>query len=117
MKTISRLFSLTRKYWWCFAIVGISIILQIISQLVTPGIIRRVLADIETGFVNLADTAIISAVVLIAFYVIQAVSQGLRAYFGHVAAWRSIHDIRLKLYNHVQNLSMKFFQDKQIPLC
>lgn len=113
MKTFIGIFKMTKKYWWCFLIVGICMLIQIVSQVMAPNLIGDFLRLVEDNAPSLDKRAIETGCLLLLFAALQALTQGLRSYFSHVAAWRGIHDIRTALFNHVQRLSMGFFQDKQ----
>lgn len=113
MKTFIGIFKMTKKYTWCFVIVGVCMILQILSQVFAPNLIGNFLNLVEDRAPNLARESVKAGVLLLFLAALQALTQGLRSYFSHVAAWRSIHDIRARLFDHVQRLSMGFFQDKQ----
>lgn len=113
MKTFIGIFKMTKKYAWCFLIVGICMILQILSQVFAPNLIGDFLNLVEDNVPDLAQKSLRVGGLLLFLAALQALTQGLRAYFSHVAAWRSIHSIRVRLYDHVQRLSMGFFQDKQ----
>ncbi len=113
MKTFWRIFAHTKKYWWCYLIVGISMILQVFSQIYAPGIIRSFLSLLESNSADLKKYALTYGGILLGLAALQAITTGLRSYFSHVTAWRSIHELRIKLYTHVQNMSMSFFHNRQ----
>ncbi|MEG2380913.1 MAG: ABC transporter ATP-binding protein [Oscillospiraceae bacterium] len=113
MKAFIGIFKLTKKYKWCFIIVGICMIFQVISQVFAPNLIGEFLSYVESSPPNLAEISIRYGFLLLIMATIQTVTQGLRAYFSHKAAWCSINKIRVDLFDHVQNLSLGFFQDKQ----
>lgn len=113
MSTFLRIFKMTKKYRWCFIIVGICMALQIIAQVFAPDVIGSFLSLVENNTPNLAGLSLRYGVLLLLLASLQAITQGLRSYYSHVAAWKSVHDIRIRLYDHIQRLSMGFFQDKQ----
>jgi ATP-binding cassette subfamily B protein len=43
----------------------------------------------------------------------RAVLQFLRSYTSHVAGWRVVSDARQDIYEHLQKLSLRFYEDKQ----
>lgn len=113
MKIFLNIFRMTKQYIWCYIIVGICIVLQIISQILSPDMIGNFIRLVEDNVPDLAARSIRIGGLLLLLAALQALTQGLRSYFSHVAAWRSIHSIRIRLFDHVQRLSMGFFQDKQ----
>ena len=114
MKPALRLLKEARKYWpqLCTAMACIAVLTA--AQLVTPSIVRRLTELVETKAPGLARQAIQLAVILGVVYIFQSVAQGLRNYLAHKAAWNFVSDMRVKLYNHYQNLSIDFYHDKQI---
>lgn len=113
MKTFFGIFKMTAKYTWCFVIVGICMLVQIISQVSAPNLIGEFLNLVEDKIPNLIQESLKIGGLLLLVAFLQALTQGLRSYFSHVAAWCSIRDIRIRLFDHIQRLSMGFFQDKQ----
>ena len=84
------------------------------AQLVTPSVVRKFTALIETQDPDLAQKALWLAVFLGAAYLVQSIAQGLRNYLAHKAVWHFVSDMRVKLYAHYQTLSLDFYHDKQI---
>jgi ATP-binding cassette subfamily B protein len=84
------------------------------SQLVTPYIVGRLTGLIENKASDLGEKAVQLAVILGVIYILQCIAQGFRSYLAHKAAWKFVSDMRVKLYNHYQNLSIDFYHDKQI---
>ena len=113
LRAFTGIFKLTKKYRWCFVIVGICMVLQTISQVWAPNLIGGFLSEVETGAESLTYHSIWYGILLLILAATQALTQGLRSFFSHKAAWCSINDIRVNLFDHIQRLSMSFFQDKQ----
>ncbi|MCL2106745.1 MAG: ABC transporter ATP-binding protein/permease [Oscillospiraceae bacterium] len=114
MKYFLRLLGEAKPYWPLLGITMFCIAVMTASQLATPYIVQRLTRLIEISDPQLAAKAIRLAAALAAVYVVQAVTQGLRNYMAHKAAWNFVSDMRLKLYNHYQELSIDFYHDKQI---
>jgi len=53
------------------------------------------------------------AIILAVAYIARAFFSYLYRYFSHVAAWRLVADMRVIVYEHLQKLSLSFYQDKQ----
>jgi len=113
-KPVSRLLKEARKYWGLLAATTASIVVMSSAQLVTPSIVRRFTELVENKDPDLVPKAIQFAVILGLIYILQSAAQGFRSYLSHKAAWNFVSDMRVKLYNHYQNLSIDFYQDKQI---
>ena len=53
------------------------------------------------------------AVLALALYVARAVLRFVRSYMAHIAGWNVVADVRLEIYQHLQRLSLRFYEDKQ----
>jgi ATP-binding cassette subfamily B protein len=76
-------------------------------------IIRKMVAMITENDPELGRKALHSALILGALYLIQAFCQFLRSYLTHYAAWHFVSDMRVRVYNHLQKLSLRYYHDKQ----
>jgi len=114
MKSAFRLLKEARKYWWLLFAAMACIAIQTAAQMATPSIVRRLTELIETQDPTLPQQAIRLALILMVVYILQSITQGLRSYLAQKAAWNFISDMRIKLYNHYQNLSIDFYHDKQV---
>jgi ATP-binding cassette subfamily B protein/subfamily B ATP-binding cassette protein MsbA len=50
---------------------------------------------------------------MLAVFVARALLQFLQSYMAHVAGWSVVADVRKFLYEHLQKLSLRFYEDKQ----
>jgi len=114
LKAILRLLKEAKPYWHLLIATMVCLLVLTVAQLATPRFIQQLTKLITDKDPNLAQKAIVLAAILGGVYIVQSVAQGLRSFLAHKAAWRYISDIRVKLYNHYQNLSIDFYQDKQI---
>ena len=53
------------------------------------------------------------SLVVLGLYVVRAGLQFLRSYVAHIAGWGVVADARKHIYEHVQRLSLRFYEDKQ----
>ena len=53
------------------------------------------------------------ALLLLGLYVVRAGLQFVRSYQAHVAGWGVVADVRQHIYEHLQRLSLRFYEDKQ----
>ncbi len=115
MKTLLRLYKHARKYWKYIAFSTISLLIITAANLVAPGLMQRLVAILENGGnnPNLVTDIIKLAVVLAVVYLVQSVSRYFNSYYSHVAAWRFVSEMRVKIYNHLQKLSLAYYSDKQ----
>jgi len=114
MKTVFRLLSEARKYKWLLLISMGCIIVVTGVQLYAPQVVRQLISLIETNDRDLAIKSIRLAVLLGVMYIISTMADGFRGYLAHKAAWHFVSDMRIKLYNHYQNMSLDFYHDKQV---
>ena len=54
------------------------------------------------------------ALVVLASYLIRAGLTFVRSYIAHVAGWGVVADVREYIYEHMQRLSLRFYEDKQV---
>ncbi len=108
-----RLFKELRPYYGILAIAFIGLIFVGAAQLSVPFITRWLLKLIAAEDPQLSEKSVKLGLSLLGFYVLSATGQFLRSYFAHVAAWGYIDGLRMKLYSHIQGMSLGFFHDKQ----
>lgn len=95
-------------------IAGFSTIMITALNLVAPWLVRD-LTNILTSEMNAAsiDAIVRLAVILGLTYLFRVVFRYTSNYFAHVAAWRLVTETRVRLYDHLQKLSLSFYHDKQ----
>jgi ABC-type multidrug transport system fused ATPase/permease subunit len=115
MKNLSFIYRFAKKYYVTLILTILSMLLLVGAQLVIPWIIRT-LIDTVTGTGVTQDTFnYISTLTLIVFIVLVARAglSFLRSYMAHIAGWGVVADVRKFVYDHVQHLSLRFYEDKQ----
>jgi ATP-binding cassette subfamily B protein/subfamily B ATP-binding cassette protein MsbA len=115
LKTSKFISSFTKKYTGTLIITIISMLLLVGVQLLVPWVIRILVSTVTTT--PLSSTALntigqLSLIVLIV-YIARAGLQFLRSYMAHIAGWGVVADLRKFVYDHVQRLSLRFYEDKQ----
>ena len=113
MKTAFRLLKYAKKYWGYLILSMAALMVLTASQLGSPWVTRNMVALITNNDPELGKKSIYMAVLLIVLYLIQALSQFIRTYYTHYAAWNFVSDMRVKMYDHLQKLSLRFYHDKQ----
>jgi ATP-binding cassette subfamily B protein len=115
MKTLLFLLGYAKRYKTPLAITIVSMILLVGLQLVAPWIIRTMIATVTNPESEGASTALVGRLALLALavYGVRAVLQFLRSYTSHVAGWNVVSDARQDIYEHLQKLSLRFYEDKQ----
>ncbi len=104
-----------RRYLWPLVLTVVSMFLLVGVQLVTPWIIRTLIADVTaqvTG-ARAMDRVAGLAALLLALFLARAGLQFVRSYMAHVAGWGVVADMRRHIYEHLQRLSLRFYADKQ----
>ena len=113
MKNIFRMLKLARGYWKYLIIGSCGMVLMSVCQLYSPQVIRTLISLIGTDVQMLADSAMQLALTLLVVYITQGFGQYLRSYYMHYAAWYFIADLRVKLFEKLESLSMRYYHDKQ----
>jgi ATP-binding cassette subfamily B protein len=115
MKTVKFLLKHAESYRVALGVAVVSLMLLVGVQLVTPWIIRTMIASVTdpTAADAAASTITQLALAALAVYVARAGLQFLRSYMAHLAGWGVVADIRRNIYEHLQRLSLRFYEDKQ----
>jgi ATP-binding cassette subfamily B protein/subfamily B ATP-binding cassette protein MsbA len=90
-------------------------ILLVGIQLLAPWLVRTMIAtvtDPEAGLEAFRTIALL-ALAALAVYLVRAGLQFIRSYMAHVAGWHVVADVRAEVYQHLQRLSLRFYEDKQ----
>jgi len=115
MKTLKFVFSYTRNYIKPLVLTICSMLALVGVQLLAPWIVREMVAAVNTPD-NLAEgLTTVSRLAILAFvvYLVRAGLQFVRSYMSHVAGWGVVADARRQIYDHLQRLSLHFYEDKQ----
>ncbi len=115
MKTLHFLLGYARAYVRPLLITVASMVLLVGVQLLSPWIIRELIANVTAPDADLTVMPAITRLALLALlvYVARAGLQFLRSYMAHVAGWGVVADARREIYTHLQRLSLRFYEDKQ----
>jgi ATP-binding cassette subfamily B protein/subfamily B ATP-binding cassette protein MsbA len=116
MKPIQLVIKYTKKYSSHLALSVICMLLLVGVQLTVPWFIRT-LIQIVTDPTTVPDSwDMITTLTLGAFgmFILRGVLQFTRSYMAHVAGWGVVANLRKHLYEHMQRLSLRFYEDKQI---
>lgn len=85
-----------------------------IVNLTAPKILSGMTAIVENGVTGQSLKEIYKMTYfLLALYLLRIVFRFISNYFAHKAAWSLVGDLRKKVYDKLQNLSLSFFHDKQ----
>ncbi len=113
MKIMLKILGAAKKYRIFMLTTAIATVLNSIFSLYTPRLIQRLVNLIAIDPSALSTEAPRLAAIFLAVSFAIFVTQALRVYLGHHAAWHFVEELRVKLYDHIQRLSPAFFSDKQ----
>ncbi|RIK33812.1 MAG: hypothetical protein DCC55_34230 [Chloroflexi bacterium] len=115
MQSIRYLLIYARNYAGSLVITVVSMLLLVGTQLLIPWIIKTMVAAVTDPEAGQISQELITQLALLALavYVARAGLQFLRSYMAHVAGWGVVADARKRVYEHLQRLSLRFYEDKQ----
>ncbi|HBN83858.1 MAG TPA: ABC transporter ATP-binding protein [Clostridiales bacterium] len=116
MKELKGLMRFVKPYRWWVVLATFCMIFVTVMSMAGPWAIRRLIATIEEGVLGTQDglrRVGMLALTVVIIYILRAVSRFGTNYVSHYSAWNILDDIRSTMYNHIQKLSMKYFNDKQ----
>ncbi len=116
MRTLRFLLPYTRRYLIPLSLTVISMFALVGVQLLVPWIIRSLISAVtHQATWNEETMSFVTrlTLVLLGIFVARAVLQFVRSYMAHVAGWGVVADARRHIYEHMQRLSLRFYEDKQ----
>jgi ATP-binding cassette subfamily B protein/subfamily B ATP-binding cassette protein MsbA len=104
-----------RNYIGPLALTIISMVLLTGVKLVLPWIVKTLIAAVTERPISQSTWQLITNLALLGLgvYVLRAGSSFVRSYMAHVAGWGVVADLRKHVYEHLQRLTLRFFEDKQ----
>jgi ATP-binding cassette subfamily B protein len=97
-------------------VVGLAATVALVAiQLAVPWIVRRLVASVQASVGGSAPVEALGwlAAGLLALYLVRALMRFASSYFSHYAGWGVVADARREVYEHLQRLSMRFYEDQQ----
>ena len=115
MKSFRFVYQYLRKYSAPLAVTIVSMLLLVGVQLVGPWLVKQMVAIVSSPGLAKSDMLQITRLALLALgvYLLRILFQYLRSYMAHIAGWGVVADVRLSLYEHVQRLSLRFYENTQ----
>lgn len=113
MNLTKRLILMARKHWGTLLLATLGIIGAAVLNLVTPEMVRRLTGALSTPGEISVRLLWIYAGILTLSYLLRAVCRFISMSMSHVAAWNFVSELTLMIYDKLQSLSMKYYQDKQ----
>lgn len=115
MKPFQIVFAYARKYYIVLIVTIISMLLLVGVQLLIPWIIKILISAVtdQASVKNSLSLITQLTIIVLLIYISRAGLQFLRSYMAHVAGWGVVADVRKHIYDHLQRLSLRFYEDKQ----
>jgi len=116
MKPFSLIFRYAKKYTGSLIVTSLSMLALVGVQLLIPWIIKSLisLVTVPNGTTDTIVTITKMTALVLVVYVARALLQFLRSYVAHYAGWGVVADVRKFIYDHMQRLSLRFYEDKQV---
>jgi ATP-binding cassette subfamily B protein len=115
VKSLRFVFRYARKYIKPLVATVISMLLLVGVQLLGPWIIKTMIGTVTNPAIGPEAIQTVTRLALLALgvYIARAGLQFARSYMAHVAGWYVVADARRHIYEHLQRLSLRFYEDKQ----
>ncbi len=108
MRVLTRLFGYVKPYWKTLLFTSILLIVEVVLQLVPPLIQRQIvdqaIAGRQIGYLVRLIAALIGA------YALLWLAETGDQYVRHALGARFIFDLRVRIYDYLQRLSLSFFE-------
>jgi len=115
MKAFRLVFHFARHYTRELVITVVSMVLLVGVQLLIPWIIKSLIGAVTQQPLDSGTMGYVTRLTILAgvALVLKGGLQFLRSYMAHIAGWGVVADMRKHLYQHLQRLSLRFYEDKQ----
>jgi ATP-binding cassette subfamily B protein len=113
MSFFRRLWDQAKPFWHYLLITAVAILALTGLDLIAPQLVRQMLSHLEIEGGLSMDNLRPIALGLLALYLIKIIFRFLASYMSHVGSWKLVANMRTLVYDHMQQLSLGFFQDKQ----
>lgn len=115
MKSFRFVYQYLRKYSTALVVTIVSMLLLVGVQLIGPWLVKQMVAIVSSPGLAQSDMLQITRLALLALgvYLLRILFQYLRSYMAHIAGWGVVADVRSSLYEHVQRLSLRFYENTQ----
>jgi ATP-binding cassette subfamily B protein len=115
MTSLGFVFKHVKKHKGPLALAVGSLILLVGIQLLAPWLVKTMIATVTDPAAGpeAVQTVAKLALVALAVFTARAGLQFVRSYMAHVAGWHVVADVRAEIYEHLQGLSLRFYEDKQ----
>jgi len=116
VKPFRLIFLYARRYKLALTVTIFSMLALVGVQLIVPWIVKTLVAAVTAPGAGMETMSLVTrlTVIVLLVYIARAVLQFLRSYMAHVAGWGVVADVRNYIYEHMQRLSLRFYEDKQV---
>ncbi len=116
MKPFQLILKYAKNYRLVLGITAISMLVLVGLQLMIPWIVKILIAAVTVPTPAPETLVLITrlAVIVLIVYIARAGLQFVRSYMAHLAGWGVVADVRKYIYDHLQRLSLHYYEDKQI---
>ena len=112
MSSTAKLIIIAKKHWHTIGLASIGVFGAALLNLITPAVVRALTQALTDGNLTLNDLLKYAAI-LIGAYLLRAGFRWVALAISHVAAWNFVGELTAGVYEKLQKLSMKYYQDKQ----
>ena len=112
MNPTAKLILMAKKHWRTLGVATAGIICAALLNLITPAIVRELTAKLTGGGATV-NILLLYCAVLIGSYLLRVGFRWVGHAISHVAALDFVGELTAKIYEKLQKLSMKYYQDKQ----
>ncbi len=115
MKPFPLLAKLAKKYSGMILLTTLTMLGLVGAQLLIPWIIRLLIDKLTTEPLTQGTLDFVTRISVIALivFIARGLMQFVRSYAAHKAGWGVVSDARRLVYQHIQKLSLRFYEDKQ----
>jgi ATP-binding cassette subfamily B protein len=106
----------SKNYRPALLVAAVSMLLLVGVQLLVPWVVKLLIAAVTDPLSIKASPDFFRnlALILLLVFLARAVLRFLRSYMAHIAGWSVVADVRRHIYEHVQRLSLRFYEEQQI---
>ncbi len=112
---IQLVFSYAKRYKLVLGITIVSMFVLVGARLLIPAAITKLIDTVTASTVTPESFKIVNtlALAVLGIFILRAGMTFLRSYMAHLAGWGVVADVRKHIYEHLQALSLRYYEDKQ----
>ncbi len=115
MRSLRWVLGYLKRYRLALGLTILSMLALVAIQLIGPWLVKTMIAAVTAPAAGSQTLVLVARLALVALgiYIVRALMQFVRSYAAHVAGWHVVADVRNDIYQHLQRLSLRFYEDKQ----